>query len=98
VSEHWERAFEAKRVMITGGAGFLGSNLAHRLVNLGTQVLIVDSFIPEYGGNLFNLSGIEDFVRLNVADMRDVHGMKYLVRDCNYIFNFAGQVSHLDSI
>ena len=98
MSEHWERAFEAKRVMITGGAGFLGSNLAHRLVNLGTQILIVDSFIPEYGGNLFNLSGIEDFVRLNVADMRDIHGMKYLVRDCDYIFNFAGQVSHVDSI
>jgi UDP-glucose 4-epimerase len=98
VSNEWERAFEDKQVMITGGAGFIGSNLAHRLVRLGTRVLIVDSFIPEYGGNLFNLSGIEEFVRLNVADMRDVHGMKYLVRDCDYIFNFAGQVSHLDSV
>jgi UDP-glucose 4-epimerase len=98
VSQEWERTFEDKQVMITGGAGFIGSNLAHRLVNLGTRVLIVDSFIPEYGGNLFNLAGMEDFVRLNVADMRDVHGMKYLVRDCDYIFNFAGQVSHLDSV
>lgn len=98
MSKEWHRTWEDKQVMITGGAGFLGSNLAHRLVSLGTRVLIVDSFIPEYGGNLFNLSGIEDLVRLNVADMRDVHGLKYLVRDCDYIFNFAGQVSHLDSV
>lgn len=90
--------FDGKRVMITGGLGFIGSNLARRLVELGADILLVDSLIPGYGGNLFNTHGIEDKVRVNITDIRDEHSMRYLVRHQHYIFNLAGQVSHLDSM
>lgn len=90
--------FGGKRVLITGGLGFIGSNLAHRLVALGADVLIVDSLIPEYGGNVFNVQGLEDQLRVNIADMRDEHGLRYLVQGQDVIFNLAGQVSHTDSM
>lgn len=92
------RQFTGAKVLITGGLGFIGSNLAHRLVELGADVLIVDSLIPEYGGNLFNVRGIEDRVRINIADVRDASSMSYLVKGQHYIFNLAGQVSHIDSM
>lgn len=91
-------SYQDKKVMITGGLGFIGSNLAHRLVGYGADVLIVDSLIPDYGGNLFNVEGVRDKVRINIADVRDVSGMNYLVRGQDYIFNLAGQVSHVDSM
>lgn len=91
-------AFSGTRTLITGGLGFIGSNLARRLVELGAQVLLVDSLIPDYGGDLFNIAGIEDQVRVNIADVRDEHGMDYLVQNQDVIFNLAGQVSHLDSM
>jgi UDP-glucose 4-epimerase len=91
-------AFDRARVLITGGAGFIGSNLAHRLVALGAQVTVVDSFIPEYGGNLRNLLEIEPQLRVNIADVRDEHSMDYLVQGQDYLFNLAGQTSHLDSM
>ena len=90
--------YQGRRVMITGGLGFIGSNLAHRLVQLGADVLLVDSLIPDYGGNLFNIAGIESQVRVNVADVRQASTMNYLVRDREVIFNLAGQVSHIDSM
>jgi UDP-glucose 4-epimerase len=93
------RAFyRGRKVMITGGLGFIGSNLARQLVDLGAQVLLVDSMIPDYGGNFFNIRGIEDRVRVNVADIRQESTMDYLVRDRAVIFNLAGQVSHIDSM
>jgi UDP-glucose 4-epimerase len=93
------RAFyRNRRVMVTGGLGFIGSNLARQLADLGARVLIVDSLIPEYGGNLFNISGIEERVRVNIADVRQQSTMNYLVRDQDVIFNLAGQVSHIDSM
>jgi len=91
-------AFLDKHILITGGLGFIGSNLAHRLVQLGAKVLLVDSLIPDYGGHLFNIAGIEEQVQVNIADVRDEHGMDYLVRSQDLIFNLAGQVSHLDSM
>jgi UDP-glucose 4-epimerase len=84
--------------MITGGLGFIGSNLARRLVALDAHVLLVDSLIPEYGGNLFNIRDIADRVKVNVADVRDETAIDYLVRECEVIFNLAGQVSHIDSM
>lgn len=90
--------YQNKHVLITGGLGFIGSNLAHRLVELGADVLIVDSLIPEYGGNVFNVHGLEDRLRVNIADMRDEHGLRYLVQGQDVIFNLAGQVSHTDSM
>jgi UDP-glucose 4-epimerase len=90
--------YRGRRVMITGGLGFIGSTVAHHLVELGARVLIVDSLIPEYGGNLFNIDAIEDRVKVNVADVRQQSTMNYLVRDNDVIFNLAGQVSHIDSM
>jgi len=87
-----------KQVLITGGLGFIGSNLARRLVDLKANVTLVDSLIPEYGGNLFNIAGIEDRVRVNISDVRDAHSMRYLVKGQDYLFNLAGQTSHMDSM
>jgi UDP-glucose 4-epimerase len=91
-------SYQGKKVMITGGLGFIGSNLARRLAEWDADITIVDSLIPDYGGNLFNIQGMEDKVRVNIADIRDRNGMDYLVRGQDYIFNLAGQVSHIDSM
>jgi len=90
--------YNGRRVMITGGLGFIGSNLARRLVELGADVLLVDSLIPDYGGNLFNIDGVADRLTVNIADIRQQTTMNYLVRDRDVIFNLAGQVSHIDSM
>jgi UDP-glucose 4-epimerase len=98
VSEEYREFYRGRRVMITGGLGFIGSNLARRLVQLGADVLLVDSLIPDYGGNLFNIDGIAARLRVNVADVRQQSTMNYLVRGRAVIFNLAGQVSHIDSM
>jgi UDP-glucose 4-epimerase len=90
--------YRNRPVMITGGLGFIGSNLARHLVAAGADVLIVDALIPDYGGNRFNIDGIEDAVRVNYVDVRDERVMDVLVRDREVIFNLAGQVSHIDSM
>lgn len=90
--------FKNKKILITGGAGFIGSNLAHYLVKCQAKVTIVDSMIPDYGGNLHNLEGILDKVAINFSDVRDRYGMQYLVKGQDYLFNLAGQVSHIDSM
>jgi UDP-glucose 4-epimerase len=89
--------YRNRRVLVTGALGFIGSNLTRALADLGAQVLAVDSLLPDYGGNLFNLDGYEDRVRINIADVRG-HGMEYLVQGQEVLFNLAGQVSHLDSM
>ena len=91
-------SFENKQVLITGGAGFIGSNLARKLIHLRAKVTIVDSLIPIYGGNLFNLEDIKDKLTINITDVRDPHAMSYLVKGKDYLFNLAGQTSHLDSM
>jgi UDP-glucose 4-epimerase len=98
VNADYRDFYRGRKVMITGGLGFIGSNLARPLVELGADVLLVDSLIPDYGGNLFNIDGIADAVRVNVADVRQQSTMNYLVRDRDVIFNLAGQVSHIDSM
>jgi UDP-glucose 4-epimerase len=90
--------YRGRRVLVTGGIGFIGSNLVRRLVDLGANVLLVDSMIPDYGGNLFNIAGIEDRVRVNLGDIRNGSIMDVLVREQQVIFNLAGQVSHIDSM
>jgi UDP-glucose 4-epimerase len=94
----YRQFYRDRRVMITGGLGFIGSNLARQLVDLGADVLLVDSLIPDYGGNLFNIDGFADRVHVNVADIRQQSTMNYLVRDREVIFSLAGQVSHIDSM
>jgi len=98
MSADYRDFYRGRRVLITGGLGFIGSNLARRLVDLGADILIVDSLLADYGGNLFNLAGVEDRLRLNVADVRQGTTMHYLVRGREVIFNLAGQVSHIDSM
>jgi UDP-glucose 4-epimerase len=90
--------FAGKAILITGGLGFIGSNLARRLVGLGAKVTLVDSLIPEYGGNRFNVAGLEDKLSINISDVRDEHSMKHLVDGKDYLFNLAGQTSHMDSM
>ena len=92
------KAFAGQAVLITGGAGFIGSRLARRLVRLGARVTLVDSMIPEYGGNLRNLAGIERQVRLNISDVRDPHSLPHFVAGQHFLFNLAGQTSHMDSM
>lgn len=92
------RVFAGRRVLITGGLGFIGSNLARTLVGLGARVSIVDSLVPEYGGNRRNLAGIAARVKVHVADVRDWPRLPDLVRGQDFLFNLAGQTSHMDSM
>jgi UDP-glucose 4-epimerase len=92
------RAFRGTKVLITGGMGFIGSNLAIELVKYGAKVLIVDAMIPGYGGNLFNIEPIRNSVAINYCDIRDVNAMNYLVKDQDFIFHLAGQVDHILSL
>ncbi len=98
MSADYRDFYRGRRVMVTGGLGFIGSNLARQLAALGADVLLVDSLIDDYGGHLFNIDGIESKVRVNIADIRQDTTMNYLVRDREVIFNLAGQVSHIDSM
>jgi UDP-glucose 4-epimerase len=90
--------YRGRRVLVTGGLGFIGSTLARRLVELGGVVVLVDSLIPEYGGNRANIAGIEEAVRVNVSDVRDEHSLPSLIRGQEVLFNLAGQTSHVDSL
>ncbi len=98
MTESYLEFYRGRRVMITGGLGFIGSNIARRLVELNADVLLMDSLIPESGANFFNIDGIADRVRVNIADVRQESTMNHLVRDREVIFNLAGQVSHIDSM
>src|SRR5438552_1660573 len=90
--------FRDANVLITGGMGFIGSNLARRLIGAGACVTLVDSLIPAYGGNLFNVHDITGKVTVNISDVRDPYAMAYLVQGKDYLFNLAGQTSHVDSM
>lgn len=90
--------YKGQRVLITGGLGFIGSNLARALVKQGAKVTIVDSLIPQYGGNLHNLAGIRHLVDVNISDVRDQHSLPVFLRDQDVLFNLAGQTSHMDSM
>jgi UDP-glucose 4-epimerase len=90
--------FAGSDVLVTGGLGFIGSALARRLVELGAKVTLVDSLIPEYGGNLFNIHDIRDRVTVDLTDVRDAAAMSSLIKKRQFLFNLAGQTSHLDSM
>ncbi len=90
--------YSNRNVMITGGLGFLASNLAHTLVELGAKVLLVDPMLPLYGGNYFNVESIRDRVRVNIADIRDAGAMNELVKGQDVIYHIGNQTSHVDSM
>ncbi|MBN8536955.1 MAG: GDP-mannose 4,6-dehydratase [Deltaproteobacteria bacterium] len=91
-------SFENKNIVITGGLGFIGSNLAERLCQFGANVTLLDSMLPDYGGNERNVEKIKDKVKISYTDMRDPHSLPYIVKNSDYIFNLAGQISHIDSM
>jgi UDP-glucose 4-epimerase len=84
--------------MITGGVGLIGSGLARRLAGLGAEVLLVDSMVPEAGGNLANIAEFRDRVQVNIADIRDAAALRHLLPGQDFLFDLAGQTSHLDSM
>ena len=90
--------YRGRKVLVTGGLGFIGSNLGRRLVELGAEVTLMDSMIKDYGGNAFNIADYKDTVRVNIADVRDRSAMDHLVQGQDLLFNLAGQVSHIDSM
>jgi UDP-glucose 4-epimerase len=91
-------AYAGARAIVTGGLGLIGSAIARRLVALGAEVLLVDSMIPEYGGNLANIADIHDRVAVNIADIRGGYGLRHLLKGRDFLFNLAAQTSHLDSM
>lgn len=90
--------YKNKNVLVTGGLGFIGSNLVIELVNQGAKVTIIDSMVPEYGGNMFNIDPVKNKVQVNISDVRDRHSMNHLVKEKDIIFNLAGTLSHVDSM
>jgi len=91
-------AFDGAAVLVTGGLGFIGSNLVLRLVALGARPVLVDNLNPNYGGNLFNIEPVRDRVRVDILDIRDAESLARLLPGCRFIFNLAAQTSHLDSM
>jgi UDP-glucose 4-epimerase len=90
--------FRGKEVLVTGGLGFIGSNLSIELTKLGAHVTIVDNMLPRQGGNLFNIHEIEDKVKVNFSDIRNELSMNHLVKGKDFVFHLAGQVNHVDSM
>lgn len=90
--------FRSKKVLITGGLGFVGSNLSIKLAELGADVLIVDNMLPRQGGNLFNIEPVKVKVKVNVSDIRNSTSMNHLVKGMDFVFHIAGQVNHVDSV
>ncbi len=91
-------AWSDKQILITGGAGFIGSTLATRLAHYGSKVTVIDSLVPEFGGNLFNLDDCAEKIRINFSDIREPFSLKPLLKDVDILFNLAGQTSHMDSM
>jgi UDP-glucose 4-epimerase len=90
--------FRGKQVLITGGLGFIGSNLAIKLVGLGAKVTLLDAMVEDHGGNLFNIEPVKDRVTINYSDVRDESSLRYLIRGKDYIFHLAGQNDHVLSL
>ena len=90
--------FKDKSVLVTGGMGFIGSNLAIRLAEAGARVTVMDAMISDYGGNEFNIAPVADRIKVNYSDLRDENAIVYLIKDKDYVFHLAGQVCHLMSL
>src|SRR5690349_11711520 len=91
-------AYRGAQVLITGGIGLIGSALARRLIELGAEVMLIDSMVPEAGANAANIADIRDRVGVNIADIRDDAAMRHLLAGRDFLFDLAGQTSHLDSM
>lgn len=98
MNREFRTTFAGRRTLVTGGLGFIGSNLARRLVSLGADVTVIDALVPGYGGNLFNVEDVRDRIHLIVDDVRDAPAIEACVEGRDYVFNLVGQVSHTDSM
>ena len=98
LKDKMNRTFRGKNILITGGLGFIGSNLARRLVSMGVKVTLIDALIPDCGGNFFNINDIKNDVEIIISDVRDVSKVNDLVKNRDYIFNLLGEVSHENSM
>ncbi|MBX9770706.1 MAG: GDP-mannose 4,6-dehydratase [Candidatus Obscuribacterales bacterium] len=92
------KTFAGKNVLITGGMGFIGSNLAIKLADMGAKVTVLDAMIPDYGGNEFNIWPVRDKIHVNYCDIRDISAVEYLVRNKDFVFHLAGQACHVTSL
>ena len=90
--------FRYKKILITGGLGFIGSNLAIKLVNLGASVEIYDALIKNFGGNPFNIEPVKSKLKITIADLRETRKIEKSVKNKDFIFNLAGNLSHIDSM
>lgn len=96
--QNMKNVFKNKNILVTGGAGFIGSSLAIELVKLGANVTVLDNLVPYQGGNLFNLEPVKNKVEIDFSDIRDDAAVKRLVRGKDYIFHLARQTDHILSI
>lgn len=98
MNREFRSVFGGRRTLVTGGLGFIGSNLVRRLVELGADVTVIDALVPGYGGNLFNVEDVRDRIHLIVDDVRDAPAIEACVEGRDHVFNLVGQVSHTDSM
>jgi len=90
--------YKNQEVLITGGLGFVGSNLAIALVKQGAKVTVIDNMLLRQGGNMFNILPVKNKIKIHFKDIRNRSVMNKLVRDKDFIFHLAGQVNHVASI
>ena len=90
-----QNSYSGKQVLVTGGLGFIGSNLAIKLAKLGAEVTVVDVLWPDHGGNWFNIEPVKNDIRVNICDVRDEHAIRTLIKGKNFVFHLAGQCSHV---
>lgn len=90
--------YKNKNILITGGLGFLGSNLSHRLIEFGANITVIDNLNPLYGGNIFNIKDVADRIKIVVNDVRNIEILIPLVESADIIFHLAAQVSYIDSL
>lgn len=91
-------SFAGKRCVVTGGLGFIGSNLALRLADAGADVAIIDALVPRHGGDRRNIDGASRVIEVRIADIGEASLVAPVLDGADFIFNLAGQVSHMDSM
>jgi len=93
-----ENYYKNKNILVTGGLGFLGSSLSHKLKEYGANITIIDNLNPLYGGNIFNIKELSGSVILIINDVRNIEILMPLVEKADIIFHLAAQVSYIDSL